>query len=217
MPDMASSKGSWKWQDSNVIQYDRTSFLSASRCVVYAQRANARTGKNAINSNSFHPIGLVQSYNFNEQRQVDMIFELGSEVPFLVPGRTTGSISLSRMMIYGRDLLNVLYNNALNRTLNIGADDTPDTGLNSDATNVYRSLKDIKVPLNLMFAMFPMDTESMSRSVRASSSNKFYSRVFRNCWITARGESLAAGQTVIGEQVSILYEDVSRVQVASGK
>ena len=113
--------------------------------------------------------------------------------------------------------MNVLYNNTLNRTLNIGADDTPNTGLNSNASNVYRSLKDIKVPLNLMFAMFPMDTESMSRSVKASASNRFYSRVFRNCWITARGESLAAGQTVIGEQVSILYEDVSRVQVASGK
>ena len=53
--------------------------------------------------------------------------------------------------------------------------------------------------------------------LKASASNRFYSRVFRNCWITARGESLAAGQTVIGEQVSILYEDVSRVQVASGK
>lgn len=215
MAVLDNSNSTWKWQDANVMNYDRTAFLSASRCVIYAQKVtSSRSGIASLNTNTFHPIGLVQSYNFNEQRQVDMIFELGSEIPFLVPGRTTGSISLSRMMIYGRDLINVLYNPTLNRTVQLDSSDTPNTGLNSNSSNFYRSLKDIKEPLNLMFAMFPMDTTTMSRTIKASSNNKFYSRVFRNCWITARGESLAAGQTVIGEQVSIMYEDVSRVQVS---
>ena len=32
---------SWAWKNSNVINYDRGSFLSASRCVVYAQQASS--------------------------------------------------------------------------------------------------------------------------------------------------------------------------------
>lgn len=210
---MAGANGSsWKWQDSNVIEYDRSSFLSASRCVVYAQKAaNSLMGTtDVINARPFHPIGLVQSYNWNEQRQVDMIFELGSEIPFLVPGRTTGSLSFSRMMIYGRDLINVLYDASLNSTVNL--DNT-----NAINTKLYRSLKDITVPLNIMFAMFPSNMENLSRSVTLSAGANFYSRIFRNCWITARGESLSAGQTVIGEQVSIMYEDVSRVKATSSK
>lgn len=205
-----SEATSWKWQESNVIEYDRSSFLSASRCVIYAQKAaNSLMGTDeVISARPFHPIGLVQSYNWNEQRQVDMIFELGSEIPFLVPGRTTGSLSFSRMMIYGRDLVNVLYDPTLNGTANLD-------GNNSINTNLYRSLKDIRVPLNIMFAMFPSNMENLSRSVTLSSGANFYSRIFRNCWITARGESLSAGQTVIGEQVSIMYEDVSRVKVSS--
>ena len=205
---------SWAWKDSNVINYDRGSFLSASRCVVYAQPASqGRSNANLTVEKSFYPIGLVQSYSWNEQKQVDMIFELGSEIPFLVPGRTTGQLSLQRMLIYGRDLLNVLYSKEINRsTSNSFAHESREY-----AQYRKRSLKDIDKPLNLMFAMFPITQNKFNRSLTLSKNSNFYCRVFRNCWITARGESLSAGQSVIAEQVSILYEDVTRVNLASSE
>lgn len=203
---------SWAWKNSNVINYDRGSFLSASRCVVYAQQATSgRSNANLTITEPFYPIGLIQSYNWNEQRQVDMVFELGSEIPFLVPGRTTGQLSLQRMLIYGRDLVNVLYYDKVNR------------GIAKDYAHkqreygqyIKKSLKDIDKPLNLMFAMFPINRSKFSRSLTVTKNANFYCRVFRNCWITSRGESLSAGQSVIAEQVSILYEDVTRLNVAA--
>lgn len=201
----------WQWKDSNIVDYARESFIAASRCVVYAQVASQtqNQGMGLVNSN-FYPIGLVQSYSWSEQRQVDQIFELGSEVPFLVPGRTTGSLSISRMMLYGRDLINVLYDGNLNIT-------TEQRGSASYGQFAIRSLKDIDRPLNLMFAMFANDYNSgtFQYNLKLDASSKYYSRVFRNCWITSRGENLSAGQSVIGEQVSIMYEDISRVKTTN--
>lgn len=207
---MANIQG-WQWRDSNVIDYDKESFISASRCVIYAQVATGSKNQDISLANStFYPIGLVQSYGWNEQRQVDMIFELGSDVPFLVPGRTTGQLSISRMMLYGRDLINVLYNSSLN----FNTSSNIDPGPNAYAQFTIRSLKDIDRPLNLMFAMFSNDYNSgqLSHNLKLDAGSKYYSRVFRNCWITSRGENLSAGQTVVAEQVSIMYEDISRVK-----
>lgn len=211
---MAENVKGWQWRDSNVIDYNRESFISASRCVVYAQVAKSvKNQASSLLDSSFYPIGLVQSYNWNEQRQVDMIFELGSDVPFLVPGRTTGQLSISRMMLYGRDLINVLYNSTLNSNTNA----VVDPGTNKYGQYAIRSLKDIDKPLNLMFAMFSNDYNSgtFEHSLKLDASSKYYSRVFRSCWITSRGESLSAGQTVVAEQVSIIYEDVTRVKTAA--
>ena len=140
-----------------------------------------------------------------------MVFELGSEIPFLVPGRTTGQLSLQRMLIYGRDLVNVLYYDKVNR--GIAKDYSQST--REYGQYIKKSLKDIDKPLNLMFAMFPINQNKFSRSLTVRKNSNFYCRVFRNCWITSRGESLSAGQSVIAEQVSILYEDVTRLNVAA--
>lgn len=211
---MSNNIQGWQWKDSNVVDYNRESFISASRCVVYAQVAKSTKNQTtSLVDSSFYPIGLVQSYNWNEQRQVDMIFELGSDVPFLVPGRTTGQLSISRMMLYGRDLINVLYNSNLNKNTNA----VVDPAANSYGQYTIRSLKDIDKPLNLMFAMFSNDYNSgtFESTLKLDAASKYYSRVFRNCWITSRGESLSAGQTVVAEQVSIIYEDITRVKTAS--
>lgn len=210
---MSSVQG-WQWRDANVIDYKRESFISASRCVVYAQVAKSTKNQNtSLVDSTFYPIGLVQSYNWNEQRQVDMIFELGSDVPFLIPGRTTGQLSISRMMLYGRDLINVLYDSSLNSN----TDATVNPGANSYGQFAIRSLKDIDRPLNLMFAMFSNDYNSgtFESSLKLDAASKYYSRVFRNCWITSRSESLSAGQTVVAEQVAIMYENITRVKTAS--
>jgi hypothetical protein len=122
-----------------------------------------------------------------------MIFEIGSEIPYLVPGRTTGQLSLSRMLLYGVDLTNVLY----------GKDAV------TDATKWIRSLKDISTPFHLLFTAFSNKSTDDNKNLVQ------YSRVFRNCWIQARSESLNAGQVIIAEQVNIMYQDIPSVNITA--
>ena len=174
--------------DSNVSE---SSFTSAARCVVYAAQSLGSTVSDT--TSEFKPIGVLQGYNWQEQRQIEMIFEIGSELPYLIPGRTTGQISLSRMLIYGADLTNVLY----------GVDAATDQSL------WIRSLKDISKPFHLLFTAFSNQNAANTDSAIQ------YSRVFRNCWIQARSESLNAGQIIIAEQLNVMYQDVPTVTITT--
>jgi len=183
----------WAFKNSHVPDpnVNPSRFMSAGRCVVYAQTSSGRTAGKTPELGSFVPIGLIQAYSWTEQRQIDMLFELGSELPYLVPGRTTGQIAITRMLMHGRDLANVLY----------GATDQ------LSKNTWIRSLKDIATPLNLMFAAFANST------TQDTAANGVFSRVFSHAWINSRSEQIGAGQTVIGENCSLIYEDILSVEL----
>lgn len=179
----------WAYKEKHIDSgVNQDSFMSAAKAIVYAAPSVGGTDNSDLGT--FAPIGVLQGYNWAEQRQIEMIFEIGSEVPYLIPGRTTGQISLSRMLIYGVDLTNVL----------CGTDQSTDPG------QWIKSLKDISKPFNLMFASFG-NTNS------ATKITPVYSRVFRNCWIQARNESVTAGQIIIAENCNIMYQDIPNVTI----
>jgi hypothetical protein len=186
----------WAFKNSHVpdpTMNGNEFIVSSGRCVIYAQ--------NAI-TNIFSPVGLIQAYTFNEQRQVDMLFELGSELPYLVPGRTTGQIAITRMLMNGKDIANVLYG--------YSAGSVSDLFVN---VKTIKSLKDINKPVNLMFAAFATSAASSREDWNGEKDGtvtgaKLFSRMFKNCWITSRSESIGAGQTVVGENCSLVYEDI---------
>lgn len=173
--------------DSNVNQ---NTFMSASKCIIYAAPNTGGTDSDSLGT--FAPVGVLQGYNWQESRQIEQIFEIGSEVPFLIPGRTTGQISLSRMLLFGVDLTNVL----------CGTDAATDPNL------WIKTLKDISNPFNLMFAAFGNANSSTSTQTT-------YSRVFRNCWIQARSEAVTASQIIIAENVNVMYQDIPAVTITS--
>lgn len=58
---------------------------------------------------SAYPIGLLESFGLQQNRQLQRIFEVGSSRSYFIPGRTIGSIALGRTFYYGPSLLRVLY------------------------------------------------------------------------------------------------------------
>lgn len=177
-------KTTWDFSNKHVdssIQKDN--FISAARAILYA----APFSSASEGTSPFHRIGVVQGYSWGEQRSVELIFELGSDVPYLVPGRTIGNISLSRILVFGKDMVNIMYYE----------------GNVSDNSKYIRSLKEINKPLDLMFAAYD-----------ASTDQKVFSRVFTGCWIESRSESINAGQILVAENISIRYEDVVGITVS---
>lgn len=56
-----------------------------------------------------YPIGIVQNFSLNHNRQFNRVWEIGSERSFFISGRTVGQLGLSRIMYHGPSLLRVLY------------------------------------------------------------------------------------------------------------
>lgn len=168
-----------KHVDSSIA---KENFMSAARSIFYT----APYRSNEEGTESFHRVGVIQGYNWGEQRQIELVFELGSDVPYLIPGRTIGQISISRLLIYGKDFVNLMYYEG----------DVP------DSSQYIRSLKDIIKPLDCMFASYDNGDQQ-----------KVYSRVFTGCWLESRSESINSSQIIIAESVSMRYEDVIGVSM----
>jgi hypothetical protein len=195
----------WDYADKHVDStIDRSEFLSSSRCIIYAApyksiydaTTGGQTNVNTAGSTSvdFKRIGVVQGWNWGENRQIEMIFELGSDIPYLVPGRTTGQISVSRILLFGKDLANMVYN----QTITDGA------AAPTAADSYIKSIKEINKPFDLMFAAY-----------NNNDATKVYSRVFSGCWLQSKNESLSAGQILIAENVNIMYENIVSVKFAT--
>jgi hypothetical protein len=63
-------------------------------------------GENGIN---VVPIGLVETVQINMNKPLSRIFEIGSKLSYIIPGRTVGAISINRVFFDGPSLLKILY------------------------------------------------------------------------------------------------------------
>ena len=55
------------------------------------------------------PIGMVQNFTLSHNSQFNRIFEIGSERSYFVRGRSTGQMSLGRVLYHGPSILRALY------------------------------------------------------------------------------------------------------------
>ncbi len=170
---------------------DSSEFLSSYRTVIYSRKTTDAEIQNVdtANTSNFKAIGVVTAWSWSESRNVDRVFELGSDIPYLIPGYTMGQISLNRVMLNGSDVVNALYN---------GEQESSTKKSNNDYTKNVTSIKDITTPLDILFVAFPVN----------GSGGKKYSKVFKNCQISSRSESVNAGQVIIAEGVQIEYETI---------
>lgn len=183
--------------------------ISSARCLIYAKPSSFGTQDNSA-AVKFYRIGLVQDYGFTENRYLSRIFEIGSDVPYVVPGRTEGSLNLSRIMLFGSDLVNALYYSSQNN--GITNDELYNT--NTEAINgaegserIIRSINDIDKPIDLLITFFKPTGTANAESVTR------YSRVFQQCMISARSENVTANQIIVGENVSIMYAKMGPVKM----
>ena len=184
----------WAYHDAHLTGLEDRNFLSSARCIIYGRRTNVGGEGQGATDAEFRKIGVVQGYNWSEQKQIEMIFELGSDIPYIIPGRTTGQISISRVLVSGADITNLFYQNA----------DFTDGGSAIVNENWLRSLRDVTIPLDLLVAYFDQRNKAS------------YMRQFNVCHIQSRNESLGAGQVIVAENVTIMYQNVTGYSTTPG-
>lgn len=85
---------------------DTGDFLSAETVVLVAGPAKI-TGATSVNN--LVPIGLVQNVQVSQSKQIQQMFEIGSKIPFFVPGRTVIQAAMSRVLFDGPSLMYAMY------------------------------------------------------------------------------------------------------------
>jgi hypothetical protein len=186
----------------NDITAQNMDVVSGERTILYYRRHDAgftaNTSYAGLTSASFQPMGLIQSYNWMEQKQVETIWELGSSIPYLIPGRAQGQISLARVYLFN-DIVAILQGKKV-------------SGSTGSTISDVATLRDANQSFDIAIVMFSAQRPgTMSTNPDGSEPSRLtttQSKVFVNCWINSRSESLAGGQLIVMEQVSILYEQV---------
>lgn len=74
-----------------------------------ASFAQALSGNGQSANQIVLPIGILQNFSLNQNRQFARIFEIGSERSYFISGRTIGQLALGRVYYHGASLLRILY------------------------------------------------------------------------------------------------------------
>lgn len=235
----------WDFQNRHVQNDVRAGKFVGSKSVLLAfgpprfqmitAGGNLMAGNNTANLASLNefthgpiPVGLGQSYNLNQSRQIDKIFEIGSERAYHIPGRVISSFSMDKILYSGASLLKFAANYYLNRTSGSTIDDTVDLSKVERAIASFNPI-DVspsnfnmkKAPagygdffINLSASIFQLPFGIMIWKKANDSSN--YGCVYlEDAFISSHNIGAGAMSSVIAEQVSIEFDRIVPVKVLS--
>lgn len=182
---MANDFGAWQYQTTNVEgDMDNVeNYTRGDRTILFSRKSKT--------SDTFKPIGLIQGFTHSEQKQLQMLFELGSAAPIIIPGLATGQISINRVLLSGPDFMNVIY------------------GVEKETSNqkFIKSLRDINTAFDLMIAKYPVKTPKGTQEASPEKALSYV--VFEGCQIQGRSESVSPGGVITVENLSIMYKQIS--------
>ena len=179
----------WDYHDKNIQgSIQQSDFTRADRTIIYT----APTPLPNQTSSSMKAIGMIQGMSHSEQKQLQLLFELGSDAPMVVPGLTQGQISIQRVLLNGLNFLNAIYHGIDKKQLR--------------EDEILRSIRDVNVPFDLMMAKYPVLNGDVAAKAMETT-------LFRGCQIQSRSESINAGGVVVFEQLSIMYTTIPKVTI----
>lgn len=246
---MASNKPSfseWKIGSSSVDPVmlqgkfiNARSTLIAAGPASYDKLVEASTGATSVDD-FVYPIGFIENFGLTQQKNLQRMFEIGSNRSYFVPGRTMSSCNFGRVLFHGPSLMRVLYSYYPKdkiRTANGPANDdvTIAYAASQDATkclpNVGNSgidypgtqapvddcspVKSASFYMNLASTLFdhPLGLLVYMKDTKDEYYSAFY---LEFCHITAHSLNINATSTVIAEGVGIQFDGIQPVDLAPG-
>ena len=175
------------------------------------------------------PIGLIESASVNLSKPLSRIFEIGSKQCYIIPGKTVGSIALSRVFFDGPSIMKALYagevakDAASNTRKYVQWRSNPKK--DQDGTVLWEEYANISsgdLAMNLQSAFFdhPMGIAMYFRDQENDTVGQTY---FEGCRIGAYNFGIQANMNVLTEGVSLDFEkcrpicDVNSNQVVKGQ
>lgn len=200
----------WNFKKNHVdaaIFKDGQDFISSESILFCAAPAQY-----SPNPEDYWPIGVLENASVIQNKQIQQLFEIGSKLPYYIPGRTICQVGLSRVFINGPSLLKALTLET-KRTSKDTADNfnipgdpwkaDPDFNYKED----YNPNTDSWFFINLQSEFFnrPMGIVML---VHDSENDRYGGAYFTECYIQSHQMTLTAAQTVVMENCSIRVTEI---------
>jgi len=208
----------WDFENFHILNIDDpTVFISADSTLIAA--GPPKLGQNY----TLYPIGLLENWGMNEQRQLQRIFEIGSSLSYFVVGRAIGALTLGSVFFNGPSLLSALYGvfdikipgatiNALvsNPAGTIEVKNSPGVKLRGEGGD-YRGFG----PVTLFSDLFRKKAIGLAIYHKDSAGNMIGGLYFERCHIAGRQFATSAGAVVLAEGVAVEYERSVPIELAT--
>jgi len=226
----------WDWDDKHVSQsyldstkavnkdMVATDIVESATVLICAGPADLQKAATAATANNIRivPIGLVETASISMNKQVSRIFEIGSKISYLIPGKVMGGINMSRVFFDGPSMLKALYYGEVTQDSN-GAAVTDGKTVNFASDNKTGSITTSpigsgNVGMNLQSSFFdhPMGLTFIFQDQQGDMVGEIY---FEGCYITSYGMGISASANVLTESVSVQFQKVTPIitSITEGK
>jgi len=235
--DLFDHTTAWDWETKHVSQsfvdaqgnYQNTSvadIIDSGTVLLAAGPADLdlalqNTGGGSTNGGiRIVPVGLIESASVQQSRQLSTIFELGSKLRYIVPGRTIGAMMINRVLFDGDNLLKVLYGGEVykdyadtkNKFVKFVSDPIRTPG-STMPTRKFANIGSGHIAMNLASAFFnqPFGIAMYFKDQQNDLISEIY---FEGCHVSAHSFGISAGANVLAESVNIEYVRVRPIITA---
>jgi hypothetical protein len=120
--DISNGSDNWNWEDQHVMQSFSPpnvaqegeqalgvhDIVEAGTVLIAAGPADLNS---AADKSSYKvvPIGLIETAQISLNKPLSRIFEIGSKLSYIIPGRTVGGLTLSRVFFDGPSIMKAMY------------------------------------------------------------------------------------------------------------
>jgi len=125
LQSLIDQTGGWNWEDKHVTQAFSSptgvnfnnsigvhDIIESGTVLIAAGPSDLDYANDPTkNADGFRvvPIGLIESAQVSLNKPLSRIFEIGSRLSYIIPGRTVGGIALSRVFFDGPSILKAMY------------------------------------------------------------------------------------------------------------
>ena len=162
------------------------------------------------------PIGMLDNVSVSQQKNVQQIFEIGSKLAHIVPGRTMGQLQLGRVFFDGDSLMKALYSGSESP---VTVAEEAAKGATTDASGTVTAASVSKTTsgrfaANLASSYFdqPHGLCFMFKSQNGKEVSTIY---FEDCMINSHQFSINAQANIIQEGASIMFRRIVPLDVDS--
>ena len=225
----------WDWEDQHVMQsfspaddVDRQQsigihdIVESGTVLIAAGPADLDNASKADNGYRVVPIGLVETAQISLNKPLSRIFEIGSKLSYIIPGRTVGGISLSRVFFDGPSIMKAMYFGEVAADM---ADDqhkyarmisNPSEQNSEDLFRKYAHIGSGNMAMNLASSFFdnPIGLAFFFKDQESDMVSQTY---FEGCRISTYSLGISAGMNVLTEAINVEFIRVRPINTVDSK
>jgi hypothetical protein len=220
---MAKTLSDWQFKNTHVQPNDVIDPVTGLQNFISAESIVLASGPSVYPGNTagLLSIGLCDSVSVQQNRNLIQLFELGSKLPFIFPGRTFIQFSLNRVVFNGDSLLGVL-NKAQAVPVTAEANDTDLPGYLTDTEGTvgvgsgsafYMNLASTFFNKSFGLGMFIQDSDV--NGDQASGVGQWVAGFYaENCMIQSHQMTVQGQQYIVMESAMVRCTNLRPIQIS---